>query len=297
MMLPIRKHFFIFATMEKVAFIINPFSAKKNYKPFLEELKKKVKDPLYYISESIQGTDEFIQRNFNRIDIFVAIGGDGTISTVAKNLINTNKILAIFPAGSGNGFSNETQFSRNLDELLRKLRTGKSTKIDTFTVNDRLSINVSGTGFDGKVVKEFEKTSRGFKNYIKVSFRTFFKYKPIKVKFLDEKYQQYNGKYLMLNIANTRQFGNRAYIAPMASKSDGLVDIVLVKKFPFSYSPFFAYRMFTKRLKDDRYITYLPVSEIEFKVSTKNWHLDGEFNKIKSPVTVKVLPQSLNILI
>ncbi len=297
MMLPIRKHFFIFATMEKVAFIINPFSAKKNYKPFLEELKKKVKDPLYYISESIQGTDEFIQRNFNRIDIFVAIGGDGTISTVAKNLINTNKILAIFPAGSGNGFSNETQFSRNLDELLRKLRTGKSTKIDTFTVNDRLSINVSGTGFDGKVVKEFEKTSRGFKNYIKVSFRTFFKYKPIKVKFLDEKYQQYNGKYLMLNIANTRQFGNRAYIAPMASKSDGLVDIVLVKKFPFSYSPFFAYRMFTKRLKDDQYITYLPVSEVEFKVSTKNWHLDGEFNKIKSPVTVKVLPQSLNILI
>src|SRR5690606_33457447 len=198
---------------------------------------------LYYISESIQGTDEFIQQNFDHIDIFVAIGGDGTISTVAKNLINTNKILAIFPAGSGNGFSNETQFSRNLDELLRKLRTGKSTKIDTFTVNDRLSINVSGTGFDGKVVKEFEKTSRGFKNYIKVSFRTFFKYKPIKVKFFDEKYQQYNGKYLMLNIANTRQFGNRAYIAPMASKSDGLVDIVLVKKFPFSYSPFFAYRM------------------------------------------------------
>lgn len=297
MMLPIRKHFFIFATMEKVAFIINPFSAKKNYRPFLEELKKKVKDPLYYISESIQGTDEFIQQNFDHIDIFVAIGGDGTISTVAKNLINTNKILAIFPAGSGNGFSNETQFSRNLDELLRKLRTGKSTKIDTFTVNDRLSINVSGTGFDGKVVKEFEKTSRGFKNYIKVSFRTFFKYKPIKVKFFDEKYQQYNGKYLMLNIANTRQFGNRAYIAPMASKSDGLVDIVLVKKFPFSYSPFFAYRMFTKRLKDDQYITYLPVAEVEFKVSTKNWHLDGEFNKIKSPVTVKVLPQSLNILI
>ena len=101
----------------------------------------------------------------------------------------------------------------------------------------------------------------------------------------------------MLNIANTRQFGNNAYIAPMASKSDGLVDLVLVKKFPLTYSPFFAFRMFTKRLKDDDYVTYLPVSEIEFKVSTKNWHLDGEFNKIKSPVHVKVLPKSLKILI
>ncbi|WP_034670326.1 diacylglycerol/lipid kinase family protein [Chryseobacterium populi] len=283
--------------MEKVAFIINPFSAKKNYQPFLNELKKKVKNPLYYISESIQGTDDFIQEHFNTTDIFVAIGGDGTISTVAKSLINTEKILAIFPAGSGNGFSNETRFSKNLDELLEKIKAKKSRKIDTFTVNDKLSINVSGTGFDGKVVKEFEKTDRGFKNYIKVSLKTFFNYKPIKIKFSDEAYQQYNGKYLMLNIANTRQFGNNAYIAPKASKSDGLVDMVLVKKFPLTYSALFAFRMFTKRLKDDEYVTYLPVSEIEFKVNTKNWHLDGEFNKIKSPVHVKVQPSSLNILV
>jgi len=296
-MLPNQEAFFIFVTMEKVAFIINPFSAKKNYQPFLNELKKKVENPLYYISESILGTDEFIQKHFSDTDIFVAIGGDGTISTVAQNLINTEKILAIFPAGSGNGFSNETQFSKNLDELLEKLNQRKSRKIDTFTVNGRLSINVSGTGFDGKVVKEFEKTSRGFKNYIKVSFKTFFSYKPIKLKFFDEKYQKYNGKYLMINIANTRQFGNNAYIAPMASKSDGLVDMVLVKKFPLTYSALFAFRMFTKKLKDDDYVTYLPVSEIDFKVNTKNWHLDGEFNKIKSPIHIKVQPSSLTILI
>jgi len=296
-MLPNQEAFFIFAVMEKVAFIINPFSAKRNYQPFLNELKKKVENPLYYISESIQGTDDFIEEHFNEIEIFVAIGGDGTISTVARKLINTPKILAIFPAGSGNGFSNETQFSKNLDELLDKLKAKKSRKIDTFTVNERLSINVSGTGFDGKVVKEFEKTDRGFKNYIKVSLKTFFNYKPIKVKFVDEAYEQYNGRYLMLNIANTRQFGNNAYIAPHASKSDGLVDMVLVKKFPLTYSALFAYRMFTKKLKDDDYVTYLPVSEIEFSVNTKNWHLDGEFNKIKSPIHIKVLPASLTILI
>lgn len=296
-MLPDTEAFFIFADMQQVAFIINPFSARKNYHLFLNELKKKVENPNFYISESIEGTDEFIKDNFENTEIFVAIGGDGTISTVAKNIIHTEKILAIFPAGSGNGFSNETNFHKNLDELLEKIKTKNSRKIDTFTVNGRLSINVSGTGFDGKVVKEFEKTSRGFKNYIKVSIQTFFNYKPIKVKFSDEKYHQYNGKYLMLNIANTRQFGNNAYIAPKASKSDGLVDVVLVKKFPLSYSPLFAFRMFTKKLKDDDYVTYLPVSEIEFEVNTKNWHLDGEFNKIKSPVSIKVLPKSLRILI
>lgn len=282
--------------MRNVAFIINPFSAKKNYHPFLRALKKRISDPVYYISESIEDTYHFIDTHFSDTDIFVAVGGDGTISTVAQKLINTDKILAIFPAGSGNGFSNETKFSKNIDDLLTKIKNRKTKQIDTFTVNGRLSINVSGTGFDGKVVKEFEKTERGFKNYIKVSIKTFFNYKPVQIKFLTDNYQQYNGKYLMLNIANTRQFGNNAYIAPKASKSDGLVDLVLVKKFPLTYSPFFAFRMFTKRLKDDQYVTYLPVSEIEFEVNTKNWHLDGEFNKITSPIKVKVQPKSLNIL-
>ncbi|ACU07950.1 Transcription regulator (contains diacylglycerol kinase catalytic domain) [Flavobacteriaceae bacterium 3519-10] len=283
--------------MNNVAFIINPFSAKKNYEPFFEALKKRIDQPVVYISDSVQGTFDFIDSNFAQIDIFVAVGGDGTISTVARKIIGTDKILAVFPAGSGNGFSNETKFTRNLEDLLSKIKNKKVKKIDTFTVNGRLSINVSGTGFDGKVVKEFEKTSRGFRNYIQVSMRTFINYKPIKVNFLTENLKSYNGEYLMLNIANTRQFGNHAYIAPHASKSDGLLDIVLVKKFPLQYAVRFAYRMFTKKLKDDEFVTYLPVAEVEFEVNTTNWHLDGEFHRIESPVKIKIAPKSLNILV
>lgn len=283
--------------MENVAFIINPFSAKKNYEPFFQALKERIKNPRVYISDSVKGTWDFIDENFSSTDIFVAVGGDGTISTVAQKLINTGKILAVFPAGSGNGFSNETKFSKNLDELLEKIKGAKLKQIDTFTVNGMLSINVSGTGFDGKVVKEFEKTSRGFANYIRISIQTFFGFKPMEVKFITEKYSEFNGKYLMLNVANTRQFGNHAYIAPHASKSDGLADIVLVKKFPLPYSLLFAYRMFAGTLKDDRYIKYLPVAEINFEVNTKNWHIDGEFHSIPSPIHVKISPKSLNILV
>lgn len=255
-----------------------------------------MENPLYYISDSIEGTRDFIDENFHNIDVFVAVGGDGTISTVAQKILNTEKILAIFPAGSGNGFSNETHFSKNIDELLHKIALRNYKFIDTFTVNGQISINVSGTGFDGKVVKEFEKTTRGFLNYIEVSLKTFWNYKPIQVNFTDGNFKEFNGKYLMLNIANTRQFGNNAYIAPHASKSDGLVEVVLVKKFPFFYSPLFAYMMFTKSLKNNEYIRYLSVPEIEFMVSTTNWHLDGEFKKIESPVKVKVVPKSLRIL-
>ena len=141
--------------MQNVAFIINPFSAKKNYQPFLTSLKQKVENPLYIISKSIEDTENFIRNNFDKIDVFIAIGGDGTISTVAKNLIHTEKILGIFPAGSGNGFSNETKFSKNLDDLLVKIKNNQFKAIDTFTVNGKFSINVAGVGFDGAVVEAF----------------------------------------------------------------------------------------------------------------------------------------------
>ncbi len=179
---------------------------------------------------------------------------------------------------------------------MQKIKTKNIKEIDTFTVNEKLSINVSGTGFDGAVIESFEKTSRGFSNYIKVSIKTFFNYHSISIKF-EEKFKSYDGKYLMLNIANTRQFGNNAYIAPHASKSDGLVEIALVKKFPWYHSFIFAYRMFTKKLVPNQYIQYLSVPEISFSTNSKSWHLDGEFNKISSPIHIKVLPKSLKILV
>ena len=279
------------------AFIINPYSAKKEYKSFLKELKKKVSNPHYIISKSLEDTYQFIDKNKEQVDIFIAVGGDGTISTIAQKLVNTDRILGIFPAGSGNGFANETQFSTNLDELLAKIEKKNFRAIDTFLVNDKFSINVSGAGFDGAVAREFEKTSRGFANYMKTVVELFYSFKPIKITFKTKEHEIYNGEYLMINIANTKQFGNNAYIAPFADITDGLVDIVLVKKFPLTYAMPFVFKMFAKTLQKDEYIQYFSASEIEFELDTDTWHIDGEYLPLKSPIKIRVIPKSLNILI
>ena len=164
---PIIKDIFVFFKKNNVELIIES--------AFLEMLYKK-----NLIHETYQTFSSHTELD-SSFDMLISIGGDGTISTVAKNLIHTDKILGIFPAGSGNGFSNETKFSKNLDELLAKIQRKNFKEIDTFTVNERFSINVAGVGFDGAVIEAFEKTSRGFKNYIKTSIQTFFKYQPISI--------------------------------------------------------------------------------------------------------------------
>lgn len=280
----------------KFAFIINPYSAKKEYKEFLKDLKTKIENPHFIISKSLEDTKNFIIENKDKIDIFIAVGGDGTISSVAQELINTEKILGIFPAGSGNGFANEADFTENIDILLDKIKNGKYKEIDTFLVNNQLSINVSGAGFDGEVAKEFEKTSRGFANYIKTVLGIFSGFKPINIKFKGV-YQKYDGEYLMINIANTKQFGNNAYIAPHADTTDGLIDVALVKKFPLTYAMPFIFKMFSKTLQEDEYIQYFSTSELEFSLDTNTWHIDGDYTPIESPIKIKVLPKSLKILI
>lgn len=282
--------------MNNVAFIINPFSAKREYHSFLKILKTKIENPEVLISKSIQDSQDYIQRNWDRIEIFVAIGGDGTISTIAKELIHSEKILAAYPAGSGNGFARELDFRKNLDHLIEKIKRKKSIKIDTFTINNQLSINVSGVGFDGSVAKDFEKTRRGLSNYVKISLQNYAYFKPVNIEF-ESKYESFNGKYLMMNIANTKQFGNNAYIAPQADYADGILEIALVKKFPVYYFLKFGIQLFTKRLQPNKFLQYISAPEIKFKINTENWHLDGEYRQISSPVEVKILSKSLRILV
>lgn len=278
------------------AFIINPNSAKGDARIFLEEISTRIINPNYILSQSIEDTEIFIQENWENTDIFVAVGGDGTISSVAKRLINTDKILAIYPAGSGNGFANEMDFSKNISELIQKLKLKKHQEVDTFWVNDKLSINVSGIGFDGAITKEFEKTSRGLPNYMKTIVEIFPDFKPIQINFNDEKLQKYDGKYLMMSIANTKQFGNNAYITPQADASDGLLEFALIKKFPLTYAMSFVFKMFNKTLKNDEYIQYFSASEVEFTANSETWHIDGEYTEISSPIKIKISPKSLKVL-
>lgn len=280
----------------RTAYIINPYSASKDFESFVNQLKKHVDNPLFLISKSIEQCYDFVNQHWDDVDLFVAVGGDGTISTVARPLVNTNKVLAVFPAGSGNGFARENQFSKDIIQLLQKIEKANVEQIDTFMVNDQLSINVSGVGLDGNIIEGFEGSERGFKSYVKITLKKYFDFKPIKVQF-EEAYKKFDGEYMMVNVANTRQFGNNAYIAPHADTKDGLVELALVKKFPLISGLGFAYKMFTKSLKPNKYLQYISASEISFTVDSEAWHLDGEHHKIQSPVHVKVLPKSLKILI
>jgi diacylglycerol kinase (ATP) len=227
----------------------------------------------------------------------IAVGGDGTVNETARALTGTETALAIIPAGSGNGLARHLHFSANPAEALYRIINGKKTAIDTLMINDRLSLNVSGFGFDGYVAWLFDKSGkRGLNNYTSIALKEYLRYKAIDFKIeLDN--TSIGERAHMVVIANASQFGNAAVIAPDADLKDGLMDVIIVKKPPIHLMPSLFYKLFTGKLKSDQYTSMYKCKTLTAAVSHPvHLHIDGEPNEPVQKIITEIKPLSLKVI-
>ncbi len=86
-------------------------------------------------------------------EIIVAGGGDGTVSTVAAEVVRSKKILGVLPLGTLNNFSKDLQIPQDLSDAVRVIAEGHKRQIDVGEVNDNLFINNSSIGLYPKIVR------------------------------------------------------------------------------------------------------------------------------------------------
>jgi diacylglycerol kinase family enzyme len=87
-----------------------------------------------------------------------------------------------------------------------------------------------GLGFDAQVAHDFARQpKRGLVTYAKQTMKNFISAKPYKF-IVSTEGRKITEEAFFISIANSNQFGNHVTIAPQASISDGLLDIVIVKK-------------------------------------------------------------------
>lgn len=243
-------------------------------------------------------TPQIIKENFDNFEIFIAAGGDGTVHSVATELVNTEKILGVLPLGSGNGFAREFGFRLNLRSLISDISKADSMKIDVIEINDHLCLNVAGIGLDSFVAHSFNDLKiRGFLPYVWLTFKTFLRLRPFQVKIFCGGEEIVSEKLFVLTFANTRQFGNNAFIAPDAKPNDGLIDLVLIKPFPKIFGPIFILRLFTKRINHSKYVRHIKTDqEIVIETCENRFHIDGEPLRISGKVNVRIRKDALKVL-
>jgi len=217
----------------KIVYIINPVSgtkSKSDLQKFIEAETKQKDIPFFIFPSVADGNYFFLHSIINeeKITDVVIAGGDGTISSVVGSLLNEDVDFGIIPCGSGNGLAHTAKISRQPAKALDIIFNGKASAIDGFIVNNRFACMLAGLGFDAKVAHEFaDHPKRGLMTYAQLTLRNFFSINPFRFELKFEN-TKLDIDAFFISIANSNQFGNNFTIAPKASLSDGLLDIVIV---------------------------------------------------------------------
>ena len=217
----------------KIIYIINPISGtrtKKDLQQFVEEKTKQKGIPFFIYPSVASGDYSFLKPMIKeeKITDVVIAGGDGTVSQVVGSLMNEDINFGIIPCGSGNGLAYAAKIPKQPERSLQVIFDGEAQAIDGFMINDRFACMLTGLGFDAKVAHEFaQQPKRGLMTYAQLTLKNFFSITPWRFELLIHE-TNISTDAFFISVANSNQFGNNFTIAPKASLSDGLLDIVIV---------------------------------------------------------------------
>lgn len=261
---------------DQIIFLINPNSGGEKQKKIIADLKNTDDVIHFYISKSKDDLASFFSTLNKQFKVVVVCGGDGTVNSVLKYAINTDLIFAVLGTGSGNGFAREMGYSTKINKLLATIKKGKTRKIDVLKLNDDYCCNMAGVGFDGFIAEQFDKSGkRGLISYVTETLKGFLKFQHFSAAIIADD-NRMEGNYFMLNIANTKQFGNNIIIAPNAQPNDGLIDLVVIKQFSKLITPIIILKLLSKKGGNSKYIQYIRAKKVAIKTNYKFYHVDGE---------------------
>ncbi|MDT3272449.1 diacylglycerol kinase family protein [Shewanella sp. SP2S2-4] len=156
--------------IHKVAWIIaNPVSGGGKWQQYGEQIQDELKAyfdlTLKLTSENISANTFAKKARSSGADIIIACGGDGTVTEVASEIVNTDIALGIIPLGTTNALSHALfglgskliPVSQALDNIIQ----GHHQAIDTARCNQQLVLLLVGIGFEQQMI---ESASRERKN-------------------------------------------------------------------------------------------------------------------------------------
>src|ERR1700680_4540644 len=163
-----------------------------------------------------------------RCQVIVVVGGDGTCSRVAHEILASKGEcrLAVVPFGTGNDFSKTLGVeSMTFAEIATLVTNQNPSRMDVGCVDGHHFLNSCGFGFDASVLEASNRVRflKGDAVYIYSALGQLFTYRGIEVS-VNGVPGVNRGPMLMVTVSNGRSLGGAFRIAPHASVLDGKLD-------------------------------------------------------------------------
>lgn len=277
-----------------LVFIINPKSGTEREKAIQQAIDTTLNHEQFsyeikHTAYAKHGTVLAKEAAANSAYAVVAVGGDGSVNDIVAGLLGTDTALAIIPKGSGNGMARSMSIPLKEQEAIEIINRGNAIMMDIGYANDRPFISNAGVAFDALISKKFAKSKRrGFAMYSWLVTRYMWTYKEWDWDItIDGK--PLNEKAFIISIANGRQFGYNFQIAPGANWTDGLLDIVIIKKFPKVLGGALVMRAMNGTITDSPFVTHYNGKEITIShPKLKLMQTDGDAHECSDTVHFRI---------
>ena len=233
-------------------------------------------------------------------DVCVAVGGDGSINEVAQSLVGTNTALGLIPFGSGNGFGTHLKIPpRDAKGSINVLNTGKIVKLDLVKSNLRYFVSNAGFGVDSSVARRFSHHKRrGLASYAwAMTKELLFYFQPFEAKVeIDD--ITIERSFFLFTAFNANQYGYNFGVFPFTSMKDGIMDVIVLNKFPVTKLLYIVGCLWLKRADLIAEAESYRAKKIVIHGSKKMvYQFDGDSVIYHDDLTFEVVPHCINVIV
>ncbi|WP_203635432.1 diacylglycerol/lipid kinase family protein, partial [Thermobrachium celere] len=184
---------------------------------------------------------EIANKNKNKYNKIIAVGGDGTLNEILNGLIDGKASLGVLPCGTGNDFAKTIYKDiKNINKIIASLINSESKKCDVGRCNNKYFINIASVGIDAEIAHKVQRSKKIFKgksSYLFHLANTLIQYKSKKLNITVDNIN-IESSTLLTTVSNGKYYGGGIMPTPNADIFDSKFDICHIKdmnkiKIPF----------------------------------------------------------------
>ena len=241
--------------------------------------------------------------DFEEVDGFCAIGGDGTFHEVVNGLLTRKDKkqvpIGLIPGGSGNSFMHTVECLDPV-EAAKRIVSGNTIPVDVAEVKSGkeliYSINIIGWG----LVTDIGITAENYRwlgesRYTIIAMLEIFRLKQRSATLIMDGTEE-KSDFTFIMALNTKHTGKGMYAAPKAKLDDGLIDLIIVREKGKMKLLNLLPKIFDGTHIDSEIVEYYQVSRFSL-IPDKNepLNIDGEITG-NTPIEVKMIPGCFQFL-
>jgi diacylglycerol kinase (ATP) len=249
--------------------------------------------------DAIRAASEAVERGF---DMIISAGGDGTLNEVVSGLsIHEHRpSLGILPLGTTNDFARAHGIPKQWTDACDLITRRYTRPVDVGVADDKYFINIAGGGALTELTYEVPsklKTMVGQLAYYMKGLEKITRLKPVHIRISADGVGDFDEEIMLFFIANSNSVAGFDRLAPDASTSDGLFDVLALRKCNLpEFIRLVTMVMRGESVMNDQKTIYFQSSRIQVESDDRvQLNLDGEFGGTL-PCTFSILPSHLDVV-